>query len=79
MRISASAAMLFLASQITAAPLKEKIVTPFGLGNVQQLREVAAIERDAFRFEFLPRADAFAVMSWEDEIEVYDERTSICF
>ncbi len=74
MHIASNIALVVLASQLIAAPLREKIVTPIAPGNVQQLREVATIKRDAVRFEWLPRADAFAVMAWEDEIEVYDER-----
>ncbi len=75
MRASAIIVDLILATSVIAAPLREKNATPISSENVQHLREIGSLKRDAFRIDWIPRTAELAVMPWEDEIEVFDGRT----
>ena len=55
-------------------PLKDKPVTPISPANVQQVREIGAIEKDIHKFAWMPKSDSFAVMPWEGDIEVLEPR-----
>jgi WD40 repeat protein len=74
MRILTTVAVMLVAEQLIAAPLKDKPATPISAANVQKVQEVATLQRDAFQLEWLPGSDALAVAAWEDEIEVFDGR-----
>lgn len=72
MRTVAVAATIFLLASISAAPLKEKKATPITPQNLQEVREIGAIQRDAYRFDWIAGSDNLVIMPWEDEIEIFD-------
>ena len=61
-----SVVLLFIAGPLVAAPIFVKPATPILVDNVQQLREVGTIPRDAWKLDWTPRTGA-AVLPWEDE------------
>ena len=67
---------LLFAAPVAAAPLvKEKAPPPITPKNVDSVREIASIPRDAVRFDFVPNTGELAVMPWEGDIEVFDPKT----
>lgn len=77
MRNQRSAVFLacLFAAPLVAAPLREKPATPIMASNVQQIKEIAAIERDATRIGWVPNSGALALMPWEGDLEIMDTRT----
>jgi WD40 repeat protein len=67
-------AVAILATELAASPLHRLLPTPIDRDNVKQLHKIITLERDAWRFEWIPLTKEFAVLPREHEIEVFDVR-----
>jgi COMPASS component SWD3 len=68
--------VIVAASQLVAdSSIKERLPTPIVRENVQQLRELKALQRDVMVLAWVPVSNALAVMSWEHEIEILNPRS----
>jgi WD40 repeat protein len=74
-RAIGAAILLITAANLEAAPLKEKPPTPISPNNVNTIREVATIDRDAARLDFLPESGDIVVTPWLGRPEVFDSRS----
>jgi WD40 repeat protein len=63
-----------VATELAASPLYRLLPTPIDRRNVGQLHRIITLERDAWRFDWIPSTKEFAVLPWEGEIEVFDAR-----
>jgi WD40 repeat protein len=69
----AVAVVVAAANQLVAGTVvKEKYPTPIAPNNVRQLHELTALQRDAFRLDWVPVSGVLAVMPLDAEIEVFD-------
>src|SRR5271165_3697095 len=64
--------VVILATELAASPLHRLLPTPIGRDNLGQLHKIISLERVAWRFEWIPLSNEFAVLPWEKAIEVFD-------
>jgi WD40 repeat protein len=72
--IGAIGTVIVTATQLLASPPKDRVPTSIARVNVEQLHKLAAIERYAWRLEWVPLSDELAVLPRERDIEVFDGR-----